>query len=80
MLHLHLRHDFYNQIFKIKHEIYTASGPAPTPVKNCGCASDFRNMIKISVFHFFFSFFLSLTSSNYALQVLRAIVVLDHTQ
>jgi hypothetical protein len=36
MLQLHLWHDFYNIVFKIKHKLYIASGSAP-PVKNSGC-------------------------------------------
>jgi hypothetical protein len=36
-----LRHDFYNIIFKIKHKLYIASGSAPLPKKNSGCAPGF---------------------------------------
>ena len=45
MVQLHLWHDSYNTIFKTEHKSVTASGSAPTPMKNCGCASDFRNII-----------------------------------
>jgi len=31
MLQLYWWHHFYNAIFKIKHELYTASGSAPLP-------------------------------------------------
>jgi hypothetical protein len=34
---LYLQHDFYNIIFKIKHESYIATGLAPPPPrKHCG--------------------------------------------
>ena len=35
---LHLRHDFYDTIFKIRHKLYIASGSGPPPTKNSGCA------------------------------------------
>ena len=37
---LQLQHDFYNTIYKIEHELYTASGSAPPPpqMKNTGYA------------------------------------------
>jgi hypothetical protein len=40
MLHLYLRHAFYNIIFKIKHKLYIASGSAPRSpqMKNPGYA------------------------------------------
>jgi len=39
MLQLHLRHGFYNIVFKIKHKLYIASGSnPPAPTKNSGCA------------------------------------------
>jgi len=39
MLQLCLRHDFYNVIFKSKHKLSTASGPAPpNQIKKSGCA------------------------------------------
>jgi len=40
MLQLHLRHGFYNIVFKIKHILYIALGSEPplAPTKNSGCA------------------------------------------
>jgi glucose/arabinose dehydrogenase len=36
---MYLQHDFYNIIFKIKHELYIALGWTPPPrAKNSGCA------------------------------------------
>jgi len=36
MLQLHLRHDFYNIGFKVKHTLYRASGSAHTQMKILG--------------------------------------------
>jgi hypothetical protein len=43
---LYLQYGFYNIIFKIKHKLYIASGSAPTPRKNCGCAPGYRWIFK----------------------------------
>ena len=36
MLQLHLRHDLYNTVFKIKHKLYRVSGSAHTQMKTLG--------------------------------------------